>query len=335
MADPFSNFRKRISRRDFIKITAAAGGLLLGGEAVYRLNGRDPITLHDQRILMGTVINLTLTASDPTQGQAAIEATYAAMQALTRIFDYRQSSAELCRLNRCGELDQPSAELVSLMRQAVRFGELSGGAFDVSVLPVLMAYRANRLPSTRELERVNYRDILIGEDQIKLRDPAMGITLDGIAKGRVIDGGVSQLKALGFTNILLEAGGDLLASGSRLDGAAWKVGVMNPRQTGSTQWLAAFEVTDRAVATSGDYQNSFTSDYSLNHIINPATGASPTGLASATTLAPTVMEADALSTTLMVLGVEQGLKLVEQLPGIEALLVTKDLEIFKSSGFPL
>ena len=162
----------------------------------------------------------------------------------------------------------------------------------------------------------------------------MRITLDGIAKGRVVDGGVAALKSMGFTNILVEAGGDLLAYGAHPDGSYWKIGVVNPRPSAGHPWLTTISVEDRAVATSGDYQQTFTSDYHLNHIIDPRSGVSPAELSSATVIASSVTEADALATTLMVLGVADGLALVERLPGVEALVATKDLNIFKSAGFP-
>jgi thiamine biosynthesis lipoprotein len=98
--------------------------------------------------------------------------------------------------------------------------------------------------------------------------------------------------------------------------------------------LAIFPVTTQAAATSGDYQNSFSPDFGLHHIIKPGTAVSPPELASATVLAPTAADADALSTALMVMGPVQGLALAERLPHVEALLVAKDLQIFQTSGFP-
>ena len=328
------NSRKKFSRRDFIKITAAAGGVLIGGGLFHALETRKQVVVHDARLLMGTIVSLTVVADDPDQGQTAINETYQAMNYLTQYFDYRRSDTEVGQLNQTGELKQPSPELVNLLKRAVYQGEISDGAFDVTVLPVLQGIRDNLLPTPQNLQLVNYRNILVQDDLIKFTAPGMAITLDGIAKGRVVDGGVSKLKELGFGNIMVEAGGDLLASGKDPNGDPWKIGVMNPRSVMSKQWLATFSVTDRAVATSGDYQNSFTSDYTLNHIIDPRTGLSPTELSSATAISSSVMEADAFSTTLMVLGVEKGMQLVEQLPGVEAFLVTKDLRTFRSSGFP-
>ncbi len=100
------------------------------------------------------------------------------------------------------------------------------------------------------------------------------------------------------------------------------------------QLLATLDLADGALATSGDYMNYFVQDFSAHHIVDPRTGHSPTELASVTVMAPTATEADALSTTFMVLGVAQGLALATRLSNIEALFVTKTLQQHATSGFP-
>ena len=162
----------------------------------------------------------------------------------------------------------------------------------------------------------------------------MSITLVGIAKVYIVDRGVETLKEHGFENILVEAGGDLVAKGQRSDGETWHLGVAHPRPEKGGRYLSAFSLRDRAAATSGDYQQYYQDDKSQHHIIDPTTGYSPLELASVTVLAPDAMTADALSTTIMVLGVQAGLQLANDLPGVEALLVGKDLQTFKSLNFP-
>jgi thiamine biosynthesis lipoprotein len=125
-----------------------------------------------------------------------------------------------------------------------------------------------------------------------------------------------------------------MANGYRADGKAWKLGVADPRPSDDASYLTSFSVSNQAVATSGDYLQAYTEDKSLHHIINPATGYSPSELASATVLAPNSMLADAMSTTTMVLGVRQGLQFVNAMPDIEALLVGKDLEFYRTRNFP-
>jgi thiamine biosynthesis lipoprotein len=326
--------QKKMTRRDFIKIAAVAGGVLMTGDLLYQFWKTQNYTVRDTRLLMGTFVDITLVAKTEQQGRDAIEAAYSEMGRQVHFYDLRNPASELGQLNLSGKADQPSPELLRMIQQANYFSGISNGAFDVTVQPVLAAYRAGRLFSSQELALIDYRNILIQDGQIKYKIPGMQITLDGIAKGKVVDEGANALRSLGYENILVEAGGDLVALGNDPDGNLWKIGVTNPRPSNGNQWLTTLKVQNCAVATSGDYMDSFTDDHSLNHIIDPHTGKSPTELCSATVIAPTLAEADALGTTLMVLGVTKGLALVERRPGIEAMLATKALKIYRSSGFP-
>ncbi|HEX9030031.1 MAG TPA: FAD:protein FMN transferase [Anaerolineales bacterium] len=336
MTDPNSSNTRRLNRRGFLKIVAAAGLTVGLGAAAGRhwLEAQAASTVQETRLLMGTVINLTVFAEDPQKGQAAVQATFEEMGRLVQILDHRSPAAALGQLNRQGFMEHAPAELVEVVKKALEIGTLTDGAFDVTVKPVLDAYAAG-LSVTSQLHRlVDYRQVLVQEDDIRLGRPGMAITLDGLAKGRVVDGGVAVLRRLGFENVLVEAGGDLLAQGTRRDGAAWEVGIVSPRSKILPGTIATIPVERQAVATSGDYLNSFTADFSLNHIIDPRSLSSPRELASATVIAPTVMEADALSTALMVLGSQAALALVDRLPQIEAMLVDKEMKVYRSVGFP-
>ena len=141
-----------------------------------------------------------------------------------------------------------------------------------------------------------------------------------------------ELVGAGFPNVLLEAGGDLVASGQKEPGLPWRIGIRSPREE-STGQLVKFDVVDQAVATSGDYLQAFTADYEHHHIIDPRSGHSPAELASCTLTAPTAAEADALATMAMVLGPERTEEILEELPGREGYLISKDLEVTTTAGF--
>jgi thiamine biosynthesis lipoprotein len=160
----------------------------------------------------------------------------------------------------------------------------------------------------------------------------MALTLDGIAKGSVVDGAVAALQAQGYENVLVEAGGDLVGNGRSAANTLWRIGIQHPRQAGTI--MATLPISAQAVATSGDYMNAFTADFSRHHILDPRTGQSPAQSASVTVLAANAATADALSTSLMVMGSEAGLALVERLTAVEALFITKEMQIYRSSGFP-
>lgn len=318
-----------VSRRQFLQITAVTGAVLLGGRLLK--TARRPAAVSETRTLMGTVINVAVVTDDAAHGRETVAAVFAEMARLITVFDHRRSDSPLAVLNRDGALPAPPPELVDLLRQAQRYSAISGGAFDVSVKPLLDAYQAGAAAPQRQKHLVDYRQIQIDDAHILLAQPGMQLTLDGIAKGRVVDGATAVLTAAGFTNVLVEAGGDLVGLGRRADGQPWRVGIAHPRRDAT---LGALPVTQQAVASSGDYRHSFTQDLRAHHIIDPRSGVSPAELAGATVLAPAAMDADALSTALMVLGVQDGLALIARLPHVEALLITKDMKIVRSAGFP-
>lgn len=323
-----------ISRRRFLQITAVAAAVSGAALARGRLPfGRPPASLSETRLLMGTLVNLTLVGGDEANGRSALHATFTEMERLIALFDHRRPEAPLARLNQTGQLTNPPAELVDILTLAAQYSALTGGAFDVSVKPLLDAYQAGQpdAPAARRL--VDYRQIQVSAGEIRLGQPGMALTLDGIGKGWVVDGGTAVLQAHGFPNILVEAGGDLMALGGRADGRPWRVGLNHPRQANGDP-LTTLALSQQAAATSGDYQHSFTQDFRQHHILDPRTGLSPTDLASATVLAPTAADADALSTALLVLGSADGLALLARLPHVEALVVTKEMEIRQTAGFP-
>ena len=147
-----------------------------------------------------------------------------------------------------------------------------------------------------------------------------------------MDAGVAVLIKLGYKRVFVEAGGDLMASGTKETDLPWKAGIQSPRQS-QAETIASIEVCDQAVATSGDYMQYFSPDLAHHHILSSRTGYSPTERASVTVVAPTCLQADALATAVTVLGKKKGIELIEKLPNIEALLVTKDLIEYQSTGF--
>ncbi|MBL8096122.1 MAG: FAD:protein FMN transferase [Anaerolineales bacterium] len=320
-----------VNRRGFLKIMAFAG--LATGLGIAARRRFEAVTVRVSRALMGTVVNFAITGSDRAQAEAGLAAALGEMERLIALFDHRRAESALGRLNAVGELLNPASDLVEVLRHAVELSARTRGAFDVSVKPVLGAYQAGSADVSGLRGLVDYRQIGLSESAIRLNRPGMALTLDGLAKGRVVDGAVDALRAHGFAHVFVEAGGDLRASSADRGSSPWQVGIQEPRADVGA--LAhRFSVTDGSVATSGDYLNAFTADRSLHHILDPRTLRSPEALASATTLAPTAMAADALSTALLVLGPVEGLALVEDLPGVEALLITKDGQRLFSSGFP-
>ena len=322
-----------MTRREVLRIVAAAGaGIAIGQTGCVRSAAK----VERSQVLMGTYVRLTILGDDREAAAAAAEATLHRMSELEALLSRYVDSSEVSRLAARGRIDGASDALLDVLRIAQRVSELGEGAFDVTVQPLLDLYRAG-LPADREIElameRVGHRALRLEGRSVTLDRPGMRLTLDGVGKGYVVDEGVSLLKRHGFPSVFVDAGGDLVASGSKSAGRPWRIGIRNPRP--GLALHARFDVRDRAVATSGDYMQPFTPDFAQHHIVDPRTGRSAPGLASATVIAPDAATADALATLAMVLGPRRGRELLEDLPEAEGYLVTKELEAVRTSGFAL
>jgi len=331
----------RPGRRDLLRILAVGGA----AAATWKLgfhgrSGAGPVTR--SRVLMGTVVNLTVVGDDRAAAENAVDATLGRMAGLEALLSRYRGDSEVARLNTTGRVDDASPALLEVLRLADSVSRLGDGAFDITIQPVLDLYRdrasgAGRLPSPESIERalalVSHRNVRIDGRTVTLDPSGARITLDGIGKGYVVDRGVDTLKEQGFPDVFVEAGGDLVAGGSKGGGTPWRVGIRGPRP--GLALLAAFDAKNRAVATSGDYMQPFTEDYTQHHILDPRSGTSAPETASATVVAPDAATADALATLVMVLGPRRGRELLEERVDCEGYLVSKSLEVTRTSGFEL
>ncbi|MFC1629527.1 FAD:protein FMN transferase [Gemmatimonadota bacterium] len=266
----------------------------------------------------------------------AIEAAFAEVVRVDRLMSTYRNESQVGVLNRTGRVEA-GPDLLRVLERAWTVSELTSGAFDITIKPLLDLFsrlfeQEERAPEPDEIEaclqRVGYRRLTVEGNLISL--PAGSeISLGGIAKGYAIDLAVAALLQEGIDNALVNAGGDLRALGDR-EGEPWRVAVQNPRERGGL--LATIPLSTMAVATSGDYERFFDPDREYHHIIDPRTGLSARGVMSVTITASSALDADALATAVFVLGAVDGLALIESLDGIEAFLVTDEGMIVTSGG---
>ena len=294
---------------------------------------------HERREMMDTWVSITVYAANENQADAAIEATLSRMEEVVAIASIHDPLAEAARLNSTGRLTAPSPELTEILLAAKRFFEVSKGAFDITVQPLLELWQYD--PSAEEqfweLEpevqsaAISEAKKLLGADRIIWTEspdpvvqlePGMKITLGGIAKGYIVDQGLVELREAGIRHALIDAGGDIAVMGGKPGGAKWEIALRNPED--ETQAVAAFEIADGAIATSGNYYRYFDPLAEVGHIMDPRTGFSAFESSSATVVATTCMEADALATAVFVLGPVEGLEMVNGLEAVEAMVLGYD-----------
>ena len=322
----------RITRRQFISIVAATGtALAVGLPALDKLK-----FVSKSRILMGTRVNLTLLSRDQENAETAAEACLTEMAGLESILSRHQPASQLSILNYTGSLDHPHPALKEMLTRSRELSDLTRGAFDITVKPLLDLYQeaAGSLAPDQiqqALELVNYQNLILEDTRAYFASPGMSITLDGIAKGYIVDAGVKLLQLAGYINVLVEAGGDLTASGGKGRNTPWRIGLQDPRGA-MGEILTRVELRDRSLATSGDYLQKYTTDLTSHHILDPRTGFSPPDFSSVSVSASSAALADGLATAIMVLG-EDGLGLIESVADCEAYTVSKSGLVRKTAGF--
>jgi len=252
--------------------------------------------------------------------------------------DYRPDS-QVSRLNRDHRLAQPHPYLTDVLRSAQSMSARTGGAFDVTVQPLWELYAARQnghLPSEVEVAvargRVNWNRVECVAHQVRLSGKGTKITLNGIAQGFAADRVLHTLRGQGVPRALVDTG-EVGVLGVKPGQEGWAIGIQHPRI--ELAYLALAKLANRCLATSGDYATTFSADRRHHHLFDPRTGDSPLELSSVSIAARTTLAADALSTAVLVLGLQAGLELLHRTPGADGLLVTKDGRTYRTKGFPL
>ena len=282
----------------------------------------------DDQAIMGTSVVAEVWHEDAQRAKTLLTSVMAEMRRIEKAYSPYIESSELSVLNREAALDAVpvSAEMWTLLAASRRVSELSNGAFDITYASAgkLYDYRESKKPAGAALnsaiEAINYRHVLLMRGQrVRFSHPGVSIDLGGIAKGYAVDRCVELLREQGVTQGMVAAGGDSRIIGDRM-GRPWTVGVQNPRN--EREMIALLPLEDTAVSTSGDYERYFEEDgVRYHHIINPSNGDSARDVRSVTILGPEGLFTDALSTAVFVLGLDKGLGLIDELPGIDAVVV--------------
>ncbi len=278
---------------------------------------------------MRTRVSVTLVHPSRDLADAAVGDAFTELDRVVSLLNRHDGTSAVSILNQRGGLDDPPPELSGVVRGAVEMHRLSHGAFDATVKPVVDLLRGWKLRGPVPEADLREARALVGMSALKVKERSirfekggMGLTLDGIAKGHVVDRMADVLLRRGLDRWLIDAGGDIRASGTNAEGRPWRIGVQDPLKRDG--FPAVTELRDGAIATSGGYENFFTEDRSVHHVVDTATGQSPLHTLSASVAAPTALMADALATTALVLDPARAVALIETLPGCACLLLGAD-----------
>lgn len=288
---------------------------------------------------MGTSYHIKVVAGYWTRTGPIQKVIEDILEAINASMSTYRPESEISRFNQfqeTGRAFEIGAAFYEVMNTAHQLHRLTEGAWDGTVDPLIELWGFGRdqkppaLPADRDIKAAMGR---VGFDRIDLTTPDtliktadVTLNLSSIAKGYGVDAVAREIRALGFTDFLVEIGGEVMAAGVRPDGSPWRVGISLPRtDAGFEDVYKVIALTDRAFATSGDYRNFFVLDgQRFSHIIDPRTGYPVTnGIVSASVSAPTCALADGLATALVVMGADAGMALVNRLDGVEAVIIVE------------
>jgi thiamine biosynthesis lipoprotein len=301
-------------------------------------------------------VKLAVTNLSAARIETVRRKVHAALDEVNREMSHYLPESELSRFNRA-PAQQPfkvSPSFAFLVRQALQLHEQSGGAFDPTLGPVINLWgfgektdvratpTAEALTAAMANTGCQHLRVTGGDELIK-DIPGLHLNLSAIAKGYGVDEMARVLRAEGFTNFFVSISGEIYAAGTKMPGRPWKVGVSAPLENWrpGDPLAAALALSHRAISTSGDYQKFFLDAQGrrLSHIFDPKTGRPVQhNLGSVSVVASNCFRADALSTTLFVLGPEAGMRFIETQTNAAALFVVRQPDgTFKSvpsSRFP-
>ena len=364
--------------------------------------------------MMDTYVTISIYHNDEEKAKEIIKTAFDRISEIILVASRFDPSSELYKLNINGTIDNPSPELLDMIKTSVAYWNITEGAFDITILPLLNLWNDDKglltinssfeqelnsgefseslrnnfssiqppihdinetptvkiegegwtissswqqyyiteedgnhlkistkfyyLPYETQQEYINQTLPLIGSDKIMISndkiqlEPGMSITLDGIAKGYIVDEALQTLKDNGIKNAMIDAGGDIATLGTKPGEEKWVIGLRNPNN--KSESIIEFQLTNMAIATSGNYERYFDEDAKVGHIMDPHTGRSVYKCSSASIITETCTEADILSTAIFVHGPEKGIPIVETLPNVETIILGYEnpKEITYSSG---
>jgi thiamine biosynthesis lipoprotein len=285
--------------------------------------------LSREEAIMGTAIRVELWCDERDKGDSAAAAVMAEMHRIDRLLSPYRADSELSLINRdAAQRAVPvSAETMRLLVRAAHFSGLSGGAFDITyaslghLFDYRLGIRPNDAAALRGREAIGWHHLVLDAKSGTVRFAREGVRIDlgGFAKGHAVDNCVAILQQHGIGQAIVSAGGDSRVLGDRR-GRPWTIAIRDPRHSDGV--VAVLPLEDVSISTSGDYERYFEEDgVRFHHLIDPHTGASPSGVRSVTILAPDGLTSEALSKAVFVLGAERGFELIESLPAVDAIVV--------------
>jgi thiamine biosynthesis lipoprotein len=281
---------------------------------------------------MGTLVEIKAVTNNPIVAEKALESAFKVIREVEDRMSAKKSGSLIDRIGReaVGRPMKIPDELFSVIEVCQGYSNLTNGVFDISIEPVMRLWQFDKamedIPKAEDvsnaLKFVGFKGIHLDREKgtIELDREGMSLDLGGAAKGYAVDKAVEKLKEFGIEAGIVNAGGDLRVFGKKPDGKPWSIGIQDPQY--SDRIIGAIQLTDMALVTSGDYERYIIyKGVKYHHIIDPKTGWPARGCKSVSVACIKAFDADILSTAIFVMGPEEGMRLIESLPGVEGMII--------------
>ncbi|MGO3708302.1 FAD:protein FMN transferase [Mesonia hippocampi] len=296
--------------------------------------------------LMGSRFDITVVANDSIKANKYIDTAIAEISRIEKLISSWDDNSQTSEINRNAGIKpvKVDKELFDLIERAIAISKLTDGAFDISYASMDKIWKFDgsmaKMPSKEEItasvEKVGYQNIVLDKmnSTIFLKLEGMKIGFGAIGKGYAADMAKNLLISKGVPSGIINASGDMNTWGKQPNGNEWKVAITNPMDKNKV--FALLPITNGAVVTSGNYEKYVNfNGKRYTHIIDPRTGYPSTGIISVTVFAPKAELADALATSVFVMGKEAGLDRINQLPKIECIIIDDKGNITKSKNIEI
>ncbi|MDX8569087.1 FAD:protein FMN transferase [Elizabethkingia sp. HX XZB] len=291
--------------------------------------------------LMGSRFQITLVDNDSISAERNIDKAIAEITRIENLISEWRPETQISQVNQNAGIKpiKVDKEVFDLTKKGLYFSKLTDGAFDISIVAMDKIWKfddsMNELPSEQAIKEsvrnVGYQNIILDSTNstIFLKNPGMKIGFGSIGKGYTADKTRDLMKSMGVKAGIIDASGDISTWGNQPDGKPWAIGINNPFNDHKMAAILYFK--ENAVTTSGSYEKyAEIHGKRYSHIMNPKTGYPSTGLTSVTITGPNATMANGFSTSVMVLGEKDGLKLLKLFPEYHYLLITDKGKIIKN-----
>lgn len=295
---------------------------------------------------MGSRFEITVVAKDSAEANNYIDLAVGEITRIEKLISSWDPASQTSEINRNAGIKpvKVDEELYNLVQRSVEISKLTDGAFDISFASMDKIWKFDgsmtEMPSEEAIKqsvaKIGYQNIILDPENftVFLKLEGMKIGFGGIGKGYAADKAKILLMEKGVSAGIINASGDMNTWGKQPDGEFWKVAITNPMDKNKA--FALLPLNENAVVTSGNYEKYVTfNNIRYTHIINPRTGYPATGIISATVFAPKAEIADALATSIFVMGRDVGIDFINQLPKIECIIIDEKGEIFTSKNIEI